>query len=187
MATVLDEVAYRRPAWDVRSAVDPITLCDGQDWLFPKPVLAVPVADGGWMPTTAVVADPKFDAILRRLEGRELLAPFEAAVYLLSVVYDLPDDAYPALLEYRPRDEDNQEMWRQILDVAQGEGVRTVDLWSRATRILTGGPRGPMLLEEANACVTLAVKAGRVLQASKYVQEMIDDAESAKLRSLWGG
>lgn len=129
----LDEKTLRSENW--KDGL-PITLCDGQPWHFPKPTTEFLINDEG----TA------FEPVGRHTFGQTywqlheewlesdgfpdtLNAMVKIAVYLLKRQYDLSNQQVSTLLRFIPEDDENQEMWKSIAEVASGKaGKPTGDI-----------------------------------------------------------
>lgn len=126
----LDEVALRRPEFQPGVA---ITLSDGQDWQFPRPVLSdfYPAfdADGKLALTPGFSFGPGYDTLVDAYVqgdsvGDEHLALVMLALELLRRNYVIEVFHLRYLLRLKrpdaPDAEANQQMWADIAAVALG-------------------------------------------------------------------
>ena len=143
---MLDEQAKRRPEW---TEGRPITLCDGQSWMLPVPVLGdyyfVREPDG----TTSTRRGRTFGAAYELLLDRYLeadsgsdqaVALFDLAFDLLGRNYTLTVDDCRSLLRIvptgEPTREANEVMWEAIAEAALGRAPK-------ATAVGSGPPSSP--------------------------------------------
>lgn len=129
----LDEKSLRSENWKDGIA---ITLCDGQDWYLPKPTTEFLINDEGtglepigrhtfgqtyWRLHEEWIASDGFQDTLN--------AMIKIAVYLIKRQYELTNQQVSTLLRFIPEDEENQEMWKSIAEVASGKaGKPTGDI-----------------------------------------------------------
>lgn len=130
---ILDEKSLRSENW--KEGV-PVVLCDGNTWHFPKPTIEFLINDEG----TALepVGRHTFGQTYWKLHeewiaaegGTETLsAMVKIAVYLLKRQYELTTSQVSSLIRFIPEDDENQEMWRTIAEVASGKaGKPTGDI-----------------------------------------------------------
>ena len=138
---MIDEKSRRKPDW---VEGEWLTLGDGQDWCLPKPVLfARPTRYkrkfGGEKDARqlgrpiALDGDPYFSLMERVAESNDgnvtLELAFEMFVDLIGRNYTLTEDEAADLLPFvgdsdGEQDDDNAELWRDVLDVAMGRGKK---------------------------------------------------------------
>jgi len=104
----------------------PITMSDGQDWTFPRPVLVVTLTDEelGFDLESGLGRD--FDAALTEMEesrsDREFFAKFARVVrMMLSVNYDLPPGVLGTLFRVPKEGFFDDEIVQAILGVTRGQ------------------------------------------------------------------
>jgi len=123
----LDETALRRESW--REGV-PVTLCDGQVWHLPRPVMEyyylgddpAPRSSAGLGREVERIIDGLFDA--EDDFERQTYLTYRLARALLSINYDLADDDFAVLLRRYPEGHEkydaNVAMWRVVQQVGLG-------------------------------------------------------------------
>src|SRR5262249_19318700 len=124
---MLDEKAKRRECCDPANSV-PVRLADGQQWLFPRPVLELRPAfrDGQAVSTYPVRAyDPEIEELVDAVGKCEdnaalLCGAATLAAWLLTENYDLADDELDGLLRIRPSEPDSWAWVGEVFAVATG-------------------------------------------------------------------
>lgn len=109
----------------------PIVLADGQAWHFPRPSFELfpEVGPDGRVSGIgrASTFGPEYEDLLEafyRDDSDRLRGMFALAVDLLGRNYDLAPADFRCLLRFRRGDPDREATWRQILDVAEGNGPK---------------------------------------------------------------
>jgi hypothetical protein len=124
---MLDEKSLRRPEFSDGYAVK---LCDGQEWVFPKPKMRfIPRVkpDGSVDIGGKTSFGPESDKLLEAMfgigttDGYEILrAKFEMAVRLLMANYNLKPEDFPELIAYDPEDDADNQLWDELSPVLMG-------------------------------------------------------------------
>jgi hypothetical protein len=125
---MIDEQAKRRPECDPAHSV-PITLADGQAWLFPKPWLQIHASFAGGraaghypVVTSGPELDELVDAIGRCDDNLALLCGAATlGAHLLSRQYDLTDRELDQLFCYRLFDPSSWDWARAVIALATGQ------------------------------------------------------------------
>ena len=129
---MLDEKALRREGWDEEKG-SLVTLADGQDWLFVRPVVRLHPRYKDGVKTLAYRSNlgPEFDAMRQAVESSRTedgdgfaLAVLDLGVYLLGLTYDLSLDDRADLVGWSPSGGD--DILGTILTIANGGGAPKV-------------------------------------------------------------
>jgi len=126
----LDEIALRNESF---SAGVKIKLGDGQEWWFPKPIIEFRLSFEDGKPAQYALSRPTygleywalFDEFVDAdgaLDQASALA--NLAIYLLRRNYNLSNDDMAKLLPYIGDDEEAVSIWREIADIAMGNGKK---------------------------------------------------------------
>jgi hypothetical protein len=128
--SVIDEKTLRRS--EFAEGVK-IRLCDGQEWVFPKPRIGLVPSRAG----SAIAfgdrfrysfGDPYNALVDKLIEAEGIVGTFSAkldlATDLLQRNYSISDDLWPSLLPFWPEDPDNMQMWEAITEVALGKSPK---------------------------------------------------------------
>lgn len=116
----------------LKADVDPerltfITLADGQEWGFPRPILEIhPIFSGGKTVdyTTHITMGPELDVLIQAIAAGEMDAVSQiqsvmlCGALLLKRNYDITDEELPRLFSYRAGDPASEEMIANIIAVA---------------------------------------------------------------------
>jgi len=129
MSLGFSEAERRKPEW-CEATGEWIALREGL-WLFPKPVVEYfpRFVDGRAMFATGTNYGAAFDSLVQTVLDSETVGDYYQAVFGLAVDmlrrnYDLSDDDMVALLRTTKGSEDDDERWRQIVAVANGNAPK---------------------------------------------------------------
>jgi hypothetical protein len=123
---VLDEKSLRRPEFAVDSVA--VRMADGQDWYLPKPWVALaPVVKDGRVVSlgSRTMFGPEFDTLIDAVDQADdgldvIKSMFGIGVYLLSRNYEIPDESFGELLQFRRGEESENNLLQAIMEVARG-------------------------------------------------------------------
>ncbi len=123
------ESELRKSGLDPENCV-PVTLGDGQQWLFPRVWLALrPSFKSGRASEMTLFSSlgTEFDARKKAIEdatasenGDWPLAVADLAAFMLAQSYDIPDETLSEILVFPTTGEHAYELLRAIMDVANG-------------------------------------------------------------------
>jgi hypothetical protein len=128
---VLDEKALRKPEFDDGIS---IVLTDGQEWVFPRPVVRTRFSahnDVGFQLVARVKGDPSYGALYESWINAEtgldsIKAEHALARALILNNYDLTDDQVSDLIQFSHKDDDDADpegyrIREHILAVVRGD------------------------------------------------------------------
>ena len=125
---------YRRHAdFDPEGCV-PITLSDGQQWMFPRPWLEItPTFREGRAVgrTKYLTCGPELDVLIAAIAaeedaGKQVLSVMTLGAFLLLRNYEVTDEELGHLFRYKVGEPESEEMVMAIMDVATGKLDRLI-------------------------------------------------------------
>lgn len=190
-------LALRRPDFVPGT---PVLLLDGQEWQLRRPLVWFEPSDTDFGFRVSLTPDPAGDDFQALMERRDALfdkqeQPTTAAVAavdltiawrMLAANYDLSAKQAGRLLQfsYDLENELGCGLRRAVLDVAWGNGPRTIGRWYRCASYAAGGLQwpSPMLLEDYLDAIAFR-EHGRVPPQGRWVDEL---RYAANMRSFDG-
>jgi hypothetical protein len=138
---MIDEMACRRPDVFDEAGSIPITLANGQDWLFPRPAIELFPRAGGKMGSRTSLG-PDFDRAIDAIrdippsdestdpdvamerEAAYLMGQFSLAALMLGRNYLIPEESLCEILRFSYQNDTYKQMWDDIIAVAMGSDPR---------------------------------------------------------------
>jgi hypothetical protein len=161
----------------------PVTLADGQTWLFAYPVYR-PREGGLTLPMIDAPLDRVFESTVLG-EGLSLCDLWQVARELLRVNYELSDDEMNQLLSVSPGPE-CRALASDVLDAVVGAdaGGKTYTAWVRASLLANGLGREDIPARDLSNVLAVLVATNRTIPLSKFADACRLLDERARLEAL---